>query len=144
VAAKDWSTYVGKTMRMELDGSIPADNPVIHGVRSHIFTYGHRNPQGLTNGPGGRIFSDEHGPKSDDEINLLHAGNNYGWPFVAGFRDGQAYQYANWSAAPNCAQLEYDDYDGTAGPQSGSKTGVLNNPGSILEFALTVPAAGAS
>jgi len=272
VAAKDWSSYVGKTMRMELDGTIPADNPVIHGMRSHIFSYGHRNPQGLANGPGGRIFSNEHGPKSDDEINLLRAGKNYGWPFAAGFRDDQAYQYANWSAAPNCAQLEYDDYDvpavvprgptetqwtdpdyveplktiytvptghnfrdpgcgeepdlcwpsiapasleyvpaehapnptlanallvpglktgslfvfklsgdgdyvqgdtqqlfrtrnryrdvalspdhtkiyiatdsdGTAGPQSGSKTGILDNPGSILEFALTVPAAGAS
>jgi len=94
-----------------LDGSVPADNPVIHGVRSHVFTYGHRNPQGLVVGPGGRIFSDEHGPKSDDEINLLRAGKNYGWPFVAGYRDGQSYQYSNWSAAANCAQLEYNDYD---------------------------------
>jgi len=111
VDARDWSTYLGKTLRLNLDGSVPADNPVIHGVRSHIFTYGHRNPQGLVVGPGGRIFSDEHGPKSDDEINLLRAGKNYGWPFVAGYRDGQSYQYSTWSAAPNCAQLKYNDYD---------------------------------
>jgi PQQ-dependent dehydrogenase (s-GDH family) len=111
VGAQDWSTYQGKVLRINLDGSIPADNPVIHGVRSHIFTYGHRNAEGLTVGPGGRIFSDEHGPKTDDEINLLQPGKNYGWPYVAGFRDGQAYQYYDWSAAPNCAQLPYDDYD---------------------------------
>lgn len=110
VAAKDWSTYVGKTLRLNQDGTVPADNPVIKGVRSHVFTYGHRNPQGLAFGPGGKLYSDEHGPKSDDEVNLLRAGRNYGWPFVAGFRDGQSYQYANWSAAPGCAGLEYDDY----------------------------------
>jgi PQQ-dependent dehydrogenase (s-GDH family) len=111
VTAKDWSTYVGKTLRMNPDGTVPADNPTIHGVRSHVFTYGHRNPQGLVFGPGGRLFSDEHGPKSDDEVNLLRAGKNYGWPFVAGYRDDQTYRYANWSAAPGCAGLHYDDYD---------------------------------
>jgi PQQ-dependent dehydrogenase (s-GDH family) len=111
VDAKDWSTYVGKTLRMNPDGTVPADNPTIHGVRSHVFSYGHRNPQGLAFGPGGRLFSDEHGPKSDDEVNLILPGKNYGWPFVAGFRDDQSYRYANWSAAPNCAGLKYDDYD---------------------------------
>jgi PQQ-dependent dehydrogenase (s-GDH family) len=111
VAERDWHTYVGKTLRIALDGSVPPDNPVIHGVRSHVFTYGHRNPQGLVLGAGGRVLSDEHGPKSDDEINLLQPGKNYGWPFVSGFRDGQAYQYDDWSAAPNCPQLAYDDVD---------------------------------
>ncbi|WP_433788030.1 glucose/sorbosone family PQQ-dependent dehydrogenase [Actinomycetospora sp. CA-101289] len=109
VAARDWSAYVGKILRIDLDGSVPPGNPVLQGVRSHVFTYGHRNPQGLVVGPGGRLFSDEHGPKSDDEINLLRAGGNYGWPFVVGFQDGQAYQYADWSGAPDCAQLAYDD-----------------------------------
>ncbi|WP_064743139.1 glucose/sorbosone family PQQ-dependent dehydrogenase [Pseudonocardia spinosispora] len=111
VAAKDWSTYVGKTLRMNFDGTVPTDNPQIKGVRSHVFTYGHRNPQGLAAGPDGKLFSDEHGPKSDDEINLLRPGGNYGWPLVAGFRDEQSYRYSNWSAAPGCAGLEYDDYD---------------------------------
>lgn len=110
VDAKDWSTYQGKILRLNTDGTIPADNPVIHGVRSHVFSYGHRNPQGLTFGTGGRLYSDEHGPKSDDEINLIKGGKNYGWPFVAGFRDNESYWYANWSAAPNCAGLHYDDY----------------------------------
>ena len=119
LAAKDWSTYVGKTLRLNPDGSVPADNPTIRGVRSHVYTYGHRNPQGLTLGPGGRLFSDEHGPKSDDEINLLRAGGNYGWPMVAGFRDDQAYRFASWSGAPNCAGLDYDDYDVPAGVPRG-------------------------
>jgi PQQ-dependent dehydrogenase (s-GDH family) len=107
VKTKDWSQYEGKILRMELDGSIPADNPEIGGVRSHIFTYGHRNPLGLAFGPGGRLYETEHGPSSDDEANLLEAGRNYGWPNVAGYKDDKAYVYANWSAsAPTpCASL---------------------------------------
>src|SRR5262249_4124197 len=107
VRAQNWAAYVGKTLRLNLDGGIPVDNPVIKGVRSHIYSYGHRNPQGLVFGPGGRLFSAEHGPKSDDEINLIQAGRNYGWPYVAGFRDDKSYVYANWSASvnPPCAEL---------------------------------------
>jgi PQQ-dependent dehydrogenase (s-GDH family) len=71
VRAKDWSRYQGKILRLDLDGSIPPDNPEIGGVRSHIFTYGHRNPLGLAFGPGGRLYESEHGPSSDDEANLL-------------------------------------------------------------------------
>jgi PQQ-dependent dehydrogenase (s-GDH family) len=99
VKARDWSQYQGKILRIELDGSIPADNPEIGGVRSHIFTYGHRNPLGLAFGPGGRLYESEHGPSSDDEANLLEAGRNYGWPNVAGYKDDKAYVYANWSAS---------------------------------------------
>ena len=74
VAARDWSTYVGKILRLNLDGSIPADNPTINGVRSHIYTYGHRNPQGLEFGPTGLLYSSEHGPGTDDELNLIVGG----------------------------------------------------------------------
>lgn len=107
VENRDWDAYRGKSLRINLDGSVPADNPVIKGVRSHVFTYGHRNPQGLTF-VGGDLYSCEQGPSSDDEINLLRAGGNYGWPHVAGFRDGQGYKYANYSAAANCASLPFD------------------------------------
>lgn len=112
VAERDWADYVGKVLRINLDGTVPADNPVIAGVRSHVFSYGHRNPQGLVFGPGGRLFAAEHGPKSDDEINLVQAGKNYGWPHVAGFRDDQSYVYGNWSAATAqpCDALDYDRY----------------------------------
>jgi PQQ-dependent dehydrogenase (s-GDH family) len=111
IGARNWATYVGKILRLNLDGGIPSDNPVIRGVRSHVYSYGHRNPQGLVFGPGGRLFSAEHGPKADDEINLIQAGKNYGWPYVSGFKDDQDYVYGNWSAStPSCSSLRYDNY----------------------------------
>jgi len=99
VKAKNWSRYQGKILRLELDGSIPADNPTIEGVRSHVFSWGHRNPLGLAFGPNGRLYESEHGPSSDDEVNLIEGGRNYGWPNVAGYKDDKAYVYANWSAS---------------------------------------------
>jgi PQQ-dependent dehydrogenase (s-GDH family) len=141
VAAKDWSTYAGKILRINTDGSVPADNPVSHGVRSHIFSYGHRNPEGTVFGPGGRLFTSEHGPKSDDKIDLILPGKNYGWPFVAGFRDDQAYHYANWSAAPNCTQLQYDDYTIPPSVPLGPKETDWNDPNFVepLKTMYTVP-----
>jgi PQQ-dependent dehydrogenase (s-GDH family) len=93
ISASDWSRYPGKVLRLNLDGSIPPDNPTLAGVQSHVYTYGHRNIQGLVAGPGGQLYGAEHGPKTDDEINLLEAGRNYGWPHVAGYQDDQAYSY---------------------------------------------------
>lgn len=111
VEARDWSAYQGKVLRLNLDGSVPGDNPIVGGVRSHIYTYGHRNIQGLVFGPGGRLYASEHGPSSDDEINLLSAGKNYGWPHVAGFNDDRGYVYANWSkSAPEpCSSLTFNN-----------------------------------
>jgi PQQ-dependent dehydrogenase (s-GDH family) len=111
VRASDWSAYQGKTLRMTLDGGIPADNPVLRRVRSHVFSYGHRNAQGLVFGPGGRLYSSEHGPKTDDEINLIQAGKNYGWPYVAGYIDDKAYTYDDWSASgpTPCERLTWSD-----------------------------------
>jgi len=107
VRARNWGAYAGKILRINLDGSIPGDNPAISGVRSHVLSYGHRNPLGMVFGPGGRLFVSEHGPDTDDEVNLIEAGRNYGWPHVAGFRDDKAYVYANWSASSPqpCASL---------------------------------------
>lgn len=88
---KDWSDYPGKVLRLNLDGSIPENNPVIEGVKSHIYSYGHRNAQGIVIGANGLIYSDEHGPSSDDEVNIITAGQNYGWPYVAGVKDDLVY-----------------------------------------------------
>lgn len=112
VAARDWSTYEGKILRLNLDGSVPEDNPELNGVRSHIYTYGHRNPQGLGFGPTGLLYSSEHGPGTDDELNLIVAGGNYGWPYVAGFRDNRGYVFANWSQSKGvpCASLTFDEF----------------------------------
>ena len=105
IRSKNWSSYTGKILRLTPDGEIPRDNPTINGVQSHIYSYGHRNPQGIAFGPDGTLYSSEHGPNSDDEINVIEAGKNYGWPHVAGYRDDQAYVYHNWSAALDCDSL---------------------------------------
>lgn len=80
----DKSSVVGKILRMNLDGSIPADNP---DSNSLVWSYGHRNAQGLWLAPNGIIYSSEHGPTTDDELNILTANGNYGWPRVHGFCD---------------------------------------------------------
>jgi PQQ-dependent dehydrogenase (s-GDH family) len=109
ISAGDWSDYQGKILRINPDGSIPDDNPVLNGVRSHVFSYGHRNPQGMAFGPDGRLYAAEHGQDTDDEVNRIEAGGNYGWPLIAGFQDDNYYAYANWSAASPtpCADLTY-------------------------------------
>lgn len=110
MAKPDYMAYQGKTLRLNLDGSIPDDNPEIAGVRSHVFTYGHRNAQGIDFGPDGTLYASEQGPKTDDEINILKPGQNYGWPHVAGFQDDKAYQYARWADATTpCAELTFSD-----------------------------------
>jgi PQQ-dependent dehydrogenase (s-GDH family) len=112
VQQRDWSLYEGKILRLNLDGSIPSDNPTIAGVRSHVYSYGHRNPQGLVFAPDGQLYESEHGPNTDDEVNLIRAGGNYGWPHVAGYRDDQSYAYANWSASRGvpCESLTFTAY----------------------------------
>lgn len=107
VAQADWSAYKGKLLRMDLTGGIPADNPTIEGVRSHVFSYGHRNPQAIVFGADGLLYQAEHGANADDEVNLIQAGGNYGWPHIAGYRDNQAYAYVNWSEAENCDELTW-------------------------------------
>jgi PQQ-dependent dehydrogenase (s-GDH family) len=112
VQAADWSTYQGKILRLNLDGSIPRDNPMLNGVRSHIYSYGHRNPQGLVFA-GTRLFDSEHGESIDDEVNLVVAGGNYGWPLIAGYQDDQSYVYANWSASSPepCPSLTFNVFN---------------------------------
>lgn len=109
VSNHDYTNYMGKILRLNLDGSIPKDNPTFNGVRSHVFTMGHRNPQGLVVAPDGSIYSSEQGPKTDDEINLLKAGGNFGWPRVAGYKDGKAYEYGNWSEWSACKPAKFSD-----------------------------------
>jgi len=110
IAQADYAAYEGKSLRINLDGSIPTDNPKLKGVVSHVFTYGHRNIQGIDFGPDGTLYAAEHGPKTDDEINILKSGGNYGWPNVAGLRDNKAYEFARWAEAKTpCSQLKFSD-----------------------------------
>ncbi len=78
--AQDLSTHFGKTLRMNADGSPAAGNPFSDAP--YVWTYGHRNSQGLTVARDGRVFLHEHGPRGGDEVNLLEPGNNYGWPAI--------------------------------------------------------------
>jgi glucose/arabinose dehydrogenase len=82
--AQDLNSVNGKILRMNLDGSLPDDNPY---QDSYVWTYGHRNPQGLVYSPEGILYSSEHGPASDDEVNIIEKGRNYGWPDVMGYCD---------------------------------------------------------
>ncbi len=80
------NTLWGKIHRMNLDGTVPADNPLLprQSTRSTIYSYGIRNPQGLAFEPGsGRLFEHEHGPSGGCELNRIEAGNNYGWPLYS-------------------------------------------------------------
>jgi glucose/arabinose dehydrogenase len=81
--AQDLSDHNGSVLRLNLDGSIPDDNPFVDrdDVRDAIYSYGHRNPQGATRHPEtGRLWIHEHGPRGGDEINIPEAGANFGWP----------------------------------------------------------------
>lgn len=76
----------GKVYRIAADGSIPADNPFanVKGAKKAIYSFGHRNPQSLTIHPEtGDIWETEHGPRGGDEINIIQAGKNYGWPVIS-------------------------------------------------------------
>ena len=86
----------GKTLRMSIDinggnaGYVPADNPI---PNSYVWSWGHRNAQGLALAPNGKIYSSEHGPSNDDELQILIPGGNYGWPNVQGYCDNQWVDY---------------------------------------------------
>jgi glucose/arabinose dehydrogenase len=83
--AQDLSDTSGKIVRIKVDGSIPEDNPFryVPGARPEIWSYGHRNPQGLAYDKAtGELWSDEHGPQGGDELNLIQRGGNYGWPIA--------------------------------------------------------------
>lgn len=108
----------GKILRLNLDGSIPTDNPI---PNSPVWSSGHRNPQGLVMG-GNKMFSSEHGPSNDDEINIIEKGRNYGWPNVHGLcntSDEQNFCSANnikepiqvWTPTIAVSGMEYYNSD---------------------------------
>jgi len=84
--AQDLRSLAGKILRLNPDGSVPSDNPFIgrDDARPEIWTFGHRNPQGLAFQPiTHTLFAPEHGPDGGDEINIIRPGSNYGWPVVS-------------------------------------------------------------
>lgn len=83
--AQDLANHAGSLIRLHDDGRIPADNPFVEspGAKPEIYTYGHRNMQGMAIHPQtGQVWTCEHGPQGGDEVNLERAGANYGWPVI--------------------------------------------------------------
>lgn len=112
ISAGNKRRYNGKILRINLDGSIPSDNPDFGGVgRSHVWSIGHRNPQGIVAErgagnlivPNGIIYSSEQGPATNDEVNIIIGGRNYGWPRIAGKKDNNWYRYYQWSNNGSCS-----------------------------------------
>jgi len=86
--AQNSDSLSGKILRLNPDGSIPDDNPF---PGSYVYTYGYRNPQGLVWAPDGTLYASEHGNRANDEINIIEAGLNYGWPVIEGTERREGY-----------------------------------------------------
>ena len=84
-AAQDRTNHSGTIIRINRDGSVPADNPFVgeSGVQPEIWSYGHRNPQGAALDAQGRLWTAEHGARGGDEVNLIRKGANFGWPVIS-------------------------------------------------------------
>ena len=83
--SQDLTNYLGTTLRLNDDGSIPPDNPFVddESARDAIYSYGHRNAQGMAIHPEtGEVWQNEHGERNGDEVNVIEAGGNYGWPIA--------------------------------------------------------------
>lgn len=107
--AQDLSNGLGKIVRINLDGSIPADNPFAgrEGTRPEIYSYGHRNEQGLVvDSETGVIYETEHGPMGGDELNIIDAGANYGWPIATYGLDYSGAQISPFTAYEGTKQPE--------------------------------------
>jgi len=101
--AQDTDSLAGKVLRLHDDGSIPEDNP----FGNEVYSYGHRNPQGLTWDDEGQLWATEHGSSARDELNLVERGHNYGWPEITGSETApemesptfHSSQYETWAPA---------------------------------------------
>ncbi len=84
-AAQDLARHEGSIVRIDPDGSVLSDNPFFStsGAQKEIWSYGHRNPQGLARDLSGSLWAVEHGAKGGDELNLIRKGANYGWPIIS-------------------------------------------------------------
>ena len=106
--AQDAEKHGGSVIRLNLDGSIPKDNPKLEGWAPEIYSIGHRNPQGIIINPiTGEIWTHEHGPQGGDEINIIIPGDNYGWPLVS-----HGYEYGTENRVS-----KYNSLDGFNDPE---------------------------
>ena len=107
--AQRLNNLLGKVIRINDDGSIPANNPFlsedVDSLSNYVFTYGHRNAQAILYDPSrGVIFSNEHGPDGGDELNIIQAGVNYGWPVITFGNDYIGGRISPFTDYPNMQQ----------------------------------------
>jgi aldose sugar dehydrogenase len=129
--AQNTNIHGGKILRLKDDGTVPSDNPFVGktGYKPEIYTYGHRNLQGLAFHPTtGALWETEHGPQGGDELNLIEAGKNYGWPVITHgreysgdiisaqpAREGMEQPFAYWSPSPGLSGMAF--YSGDKFPR---------------------------
>ncbi|WP_372626515.1 PQQ-dependent sugar dehydrogenase [Arsukibacterium sp.] len=125
--AQNPANHLGKIIRLQSDGSIPADNPFVGqaGFASEIYSMGHRNVQGIVwDNAANRVYSHEHGPRGGDELNIIEPGKNYGWPVatrgidytgarVSPFRQYPGMQEPIWHWSPSIAPAGMTLYQGS-------------------------------
>lgn len=146
VKAQDNATTYGKVIRLNWDGSVPADNPFVGRVGDDsIWSYGHRNPQGAALGLDG-LWIVEHGPRGGDELNKPKAGGNYGWPVISygvnyngsdvgsgrAVQDGMEQPIYYWD--PVIAPGGMAFYDGSFAPWRGDALVSSLNPGGLVRL----------
>ncbi|TVP87967.1 MAG: PQQ-dependent sugar dehydrogenase [Pseudomonadaceae bacterium] len=107
--AQDTMDHSGTVVRLNADGSVPEDNPLRgkEGYAEEIYSYGHRNIQGIVLNSAGQVWVTEHGPRGGDELNLVEPGKNYGWPLATLGRD-----YGSEGPFPDAEARELDDMQG--------------------------------
>jgi len=105
-SAQDRGNHNGSIVRINRDGSVPADNPFVDnpGVQPEIWSYGHRNPQGAVVDGQGRLWVVEHGARGGDEVNPIRRGANYGWPVIAHGRHYSGEKIGEGTAKPGMEQ----------------------------------------
>lgn len=141
--AQDLSSHMGAVVRIHPDGRVPEDNPFVgrEDVQPEIWSYGHRNQQGAALNPWSRaLWTNEHGPKGGDEINVPQAGNNYGWPLityginysgepipeaVGSEREGLEQPQHYWPVSPGVSGMAFYDHPGTPAWQRSVFIGAL-------------------
>lgn len=146
--AQDKNNPAGKIQRINLDGGIPADNPT---AGSPVWSFGHRNPQGLVF-VGDKLYSSEHGNNTDDEVNIIQKGRNFGWPNVEGYCNTDAEKafctannvaepIRNWT--PTFAPSGIDYYNNNAIPQwKGSLLLAVLKDSELLQLKLNAAGTG--
>ncbi len=128
--AQSLGSLLGKILRINTDGSIPQDNPFVgqHDARDEILTWGNRNSQAIVVTKAGKIWMHEHGPRGGDELNLVVAGRNYGWPaitygidysgaYVSPFTEAEGMQQPVIHWTPSIAPSGMTEYQGDAFPE---------------------------